>query len=65
MKDITTRCHSCARPFEVEVNEMELSYTFSQHGSPHFELLNTEASCPNCGRWHGAGFSMELVEVMT
>ncbi len=64
MKDITTRCHSCARPFEIEVDEDTL-YIFQQNGRSRFDLLNTEASCPNCGRWHGDGYSMEAIEVQS
>ncbi len=65
MRDITTRCHSCARPIETEVPADELAMTFTQYGRPYFELLNTEISCSYCGRWHGKGFSMEIVEVQS
>ncbi len=61
MKDITTRCHSCARPFEMEMDED--AERFTQYERPYFELQNKMVGCPHCGRKHGDGYSMEIVKV--
>ncbi len=59
MKDITTRCHSCARPFEMEMDEDAETFKMNHH--LYVELQNQTVGCPHCGRKHGDGYSMEIV----
>lgn len=51
---ITTRCHACARPFEIEADGVESDDEIYIMPAP------MRATCPHCGREHSAGFEMSI-----
>lgn len=52
--DITTRCHSCARLFEMVIDEHLDRNVWEM---PEGEYV----TCPHCGHVHGEGFEMALI----
>lgn len=62
--EITTRCHSCAMAFEVDIDESAIGSEVEKWGRRYFELDSERSvviTCPNCGRHHYDGFDMEYV----
>jgi hypothetical protein len=53
--EIQTRCHCCARPFEVMVNDGE------EDAQKYVIPAGRRATCPACGHVHHPGFEMKII----
>ena len=61
--EIKTRCHSCARDWEIEVpDNLDIHDSFLPPPRPVVTLPpGCRAECGHCGAEHREGFEMEIV----
>lgn len=55
-QEITTRCHSCARRFDIEICVDE-----EWDGSTYEMPAGERATCGHCSNEHTAGFEMVVI----